>query len=343
MAFTAFRCCDKTLAMENSISILGNEILPGERRTINFNIAKLYTSTIVEIPIIVERSSRPGPVVLITAGIHGDEINGVEIVRQLIQKKINRPTKGTIICIPVLNVFGFLSMDRNFPDGRDLNRIFPGTKNGSLASRFAYQFVNEILPDIDICLDFHTGGASRFNTSQIRIDPRNKKDLILAEVFNAPFILESKIIDKSYRATCSKMNKTTLLFEGGKSEFIDRGVAKEGVQGTIRVLHHLKMLSKKVEIPTPTKPSIIITDSRWIRAKYSGMFHPHVAHGTFVEKGQVIAAITDPYGKTNYKMKVSNSGYIININESPIVYQGDAVFHISTSYKDSNTSSNEEA
>lgn len=330
--------------MKEPIYILGNEILPGERKTINFDIAKLYTSTKVEIPVIVERSLRPGPVVLITAGIHGDEINGVEIVRQLIQKKINRPATGTIICIPVLNVFGFLSMDRNFPDGRDLNRIFPGTKKGSLASQFAYQFVNEILTAVDICLDFHTGGASRFNTSQIRIDPRNEEDLELAHVFNAPFILESKKIDKSYRGTCFKMKKKILLFEGGKSEFIDKDVAEEGVNGTIRVLEYLGMLSKKIELPENLsrneQKSITIKSSRWVRAKYSGMFQAEITHGAFVEKGQVVAAITDPYGKTNYKVKVANSGYIININESPIVYQGDAIFHISTSFIDPNKVSN---
>ncbi len=327
--------------MKDPLYILGNQIMPGERKTINFNIAKLYTSTKVEIPIIVERSTRPGPVVLITAGVHGDEINGVEIVRQLIYRKINRPARGTIICIPVLNVFGFLSMDRNFPDGRDLNRVFPGTKKGSLASRFAYQFVNEILPVVDICLDFHTGGASRFNTSQIRIDPKNDKDLELAHVFNAPFILESKKIEKSYRGTCSKMNKSILLFEGGKSEFIDKDIAEEGVGGVIRVLEHLEMLSSKIEIPKAARSSITIKSSRWIRAKYSGMFHPEIAHGAFVEKGQVVASITDPYGKNNYKVKVANSGYIININESPIVYQGDAIFHISTSFIDPNIEGDE--
>jgi len=151
----------------NLLNILDKEILPGTSTTINFNVAKLYTSTKVEIPIIVERSNNPGPVILITAGVHGDEINGVEVVRQIIAKKINKPAKGSIICIPVLNVFGFLNMDRFFPDGRDLNRVFPGHKNGSLASRFAYQFINQILPVADFCLDFHTGGASRFNAAHV--------------------------------------------------------------------------------------------------------------------------------------------------------------------------------
>lgn len=153
------------------MEILGTKIALGESKTISFNIARLYTTTDIEIPVIVERAEKAGPTVLLTAGIHGDEINGVEIVRQLIAKKFNKPKKGTIICIPILNVFGFLSKSRDFPDGRDLNRVFPGSKTGSLASRVAYHFVKEILPASDYCIDFHTGGASRYNAAQIRVSP----------------------------------------------------------------------------------------------------------------------------------------------------------------------------
>ena len=133
----------------NELHILGEKISPGGKCTINFNMAKLYTTTSVDVPIIINRSKKPGPCILLTAGIHGDEIGGVEIVRQIISKGINKPARGTIICIPVLNIFGFLNMAREFPDGRDLNRVFPGSKHGSLASRFAYQFVNKILPVAD--------------------------------------------------------------------------------------------------------------------------------------------------------------------------------------------------
>ncbi|MFZ0488881.1 MAG: succinylglutamate desuccinylase/aspartoacylase family protein, partial [Salegentibacter sp.] len=128
------------ITKDNVLEILGERVLPGKSATINFNMAKLYTTTSVEVPVIIERSKKPGPVMLITAGIHGDEINGVEVVRQIISKGINKPIKGTVICIPVVNIFGFLNLSREFPDGRDLNRMFPGTKNGSLASRFAFQF-----------------------------------------------------------------------------------------------------------------------------------------------------------------------------------------------------------
>jgi len=315
---------------KDTLSILGHNIPLGKSKTINFNIAKLYTSTKVEIPIIIERSKIPGPTVLITAGIHGDEINGVEVVRQVIAKKINKPAKGSIICIPVLNVFGFLSMNRFFPDGRDLNRVFPGTKNGSLASRFAYQFVNQILPVADYCLDFHTGGSSRFNAPHIRVDPKNEKLVALAKVFNAPFTLFSKNLDGSYRATCAKKGINILLFEGGKSQDSNRDIAREGVFGVMRVLSYLKMLETTFDIPDKTEDSIIINKSFWMRAKYSGLLHIKIPIGKQVEKGEVLATITDPYGKMRHVVKASHNGYIINVNEAPIVYKGDAIFRITT-------------
>ena len=313
----------------NVLEILGKRIPPGKGTTINFNMAKLYTTNSVDVPIIIERSRKPGPVILITAGIHGDEINGVEVVRQLIVKEINKPAKGTVICIPIINIFGFLSMSRDFPDGRDLNRVFPGTKNGSLASRFAYQFVQKILPIADFCLDFHTGGASRFNAPQIRIKKGENNALHYARIFNAPFTIMSKTITKSYRETCYRLGKPVLLFEGGKSKDSNKTVAKQGVEGVMRILAHFEMLRPKFEVPEPPAETVLIEYSSWIRAKYSGLLHIKIPCGKHVEKGEYIATITDPYGKLRHRVKAPNEGYIINVNESPIVYQGDAIFHLS--------------
>lgn len=317
------------ITKDNILEILGEKILPGKSATINFNMAKLYTTTSVEVPVIIERGKKPGPVILITAGIHGDEINGVEIVRQIIAKGINKPQKGTIICIPVVNVFGFLNLAREFPDGRDLNRMFPGTKQGSLASRFAYQFVQKILPVADFCLDFHTGGASRFNAPQIRIQKDDKVGVKYAKIFNAPFTIESKTITKSYRDTCTKLGIPVLLFEGGKSVNSNKEIARQGVEGTMRILEHFEMLDSKFEKPDVIAETVFIENSVWLRAKYSGMLHIKIPCGKHVEKGEYIGTITDPYGKFRHRVRASNEGYVININESPIVYQGDAIFHIS--------------
>lgn len=309
--------------------LFGETILPGESRTINVEIARLHTTTKINIPIIVRRSLIEGPVVLFSAGIHGDEINGVEIVRQIIQKKINHPSRGTIICIPIINIFGFINKSREFPDGRDLNRIFPGSKKGSLASRFAYHIVNEVLPIIDYAVDFHAGGASRFNVPQIRISENNPELKLLADVFNAPFTLYSKNIRGSFRNTCEKANVKMLLFEGGKSLDINNAVANEGITGVKRLLHYLDMLDAKQFLEIAEEKSIYIQNSGWLRAKCSGLLHDYNLIGKFVTKGTILAIITDPFGKFEKKVKAPHDGFIINANHSPIVYEGDAIYHIS--------------
>ncbi|GAA0751943.1 succinylglutamate desuccinylase/aspartoacylase family protein [Psychroflexus lacisalsi] len=314
---------------KNVLHILDRKVFPGEKARINFNTAKLYTTTSVEVPVIIQRAKKPGPVLLITAGIHGDEVNGVETVRQFISKGINKPTRGTVICVPVLNVFGFLNMTREFPDGRDLNRMFPGSKTGALASRFAYQFASEILPAADYCFDFHTGGASRFNAAQIRIDKTDERGEELARVFNAPFTVYSSTIKNSYRMTCVKHGKTVLLFEGGKSKDNNKEISKHGVDGLKRIMKYFDMLKSNFEIEDPEENTKFISSTYWMRAKYSGLLHIKIPIGKLVEKGEFIATITDPYGSFRHKVKASNNGYIINANQSPIVYQGDAIFHIS--------------
>jgi predicted deacylase len=315
----------------HSLTILGHDIGLGESKTLNFNIAKLYTSTDIEIPIIIERAKVPGPTILLTAGIHGDEINGVEVIRQLIAKKINKPKKGTIICIPILNIFGFLNANRAFPDGRDLNRVFPGTISGSLASRVAHHFTKEILHHADYCLDFHTGGASRFNAPQVRIRPNDEKLMNLAKVFNPPFIVISSNIEKSFRTTCAKMGIPIILFEGGKALSSNKFVVKNGVDGVRRILDELDMLSDKFKPSEILTESIVIKKSKWVRAQKSGLLHVKIDCNKHVQKDEFLATITDPYGTMRFVVRAPNKGYIINVNHSPIVHQGDAIFHISTS------------
>ncbi len=316
-----------------TLTILGETIELGESREVNFDVANLHTSTPVNVPVIVERSKKPGPTVLFTAGIHGDEVNGVEIVRQLIAKGINKPKCGTIICMPVINIFGFINLKREFPDGRDLNRVFPGSPAGSLAARVAYKLIHEVVPHVDLIVDFHTGGSDRFNAPQLRYAKENKELNDLAKVFGAPFVLYSKNLSKSFRTTCYKLGKPLLLFEGGKSFHIDDVVTNSGVNGSKRILKHLGMLKTVFKASKPKKACVFIDKSKWQRAKYSGMFKASVKFGAHVEKDDLIGNITDPYGKFNYFVRALNSGYIINVNESPIVYQGDALFHISTELK----------
>ncbi|HLV50343.1 MAG TPA: succinylglutamate desuccinylase/aspartoacylase family protein, partial [Flavobacterium sp.] len=240
----------------------------------------------------------------------------------------------TIICIPLINVFGFVNQERDFPDGRDLNRIFPGSANGSLASRFAYRIMQDIVPFVDYVIDFHSGGRSRFNVPQIRIEPNNNELAVLANAFSAPFLLYSDNINGSFREACDQSGVKYLLFEGGKALDMDAEVIEAGVQGTIRFLDHLNMLGTSFRSELPSQPMVRITNSSWVRAQYSGLFHNFVANGTYVKEGEELGKITDPYGLVEEPVLAPNDGYILCQNQAAIVFQGDAVYHISTQLKD---------
>ncbi|GGW28344.1 succinylglutamate desuccinylase/aspartoacylase family protein [Arenibacter certesii] len=315
-----------------SFELLGHSILPGKGMLLNLDIAKLHTGTKIEVPIIVQRGKKPGPVLLITGGIHGNEVNGVEIVRKLISKKYNRPVSGTVICIPVINIFGFLNQARPFPDGRDLNRMFPGSPRGSLASRFAYHLIKEIAPVVDYCIDYHTGGESRFNAPQTRINKGDEESMELAKVFGSPFIVLANTREKSFREALAKMGKKVLLFEGGKSLDINEKVTQTGIAGALRVMDHLGIrdFSEELELMEgKVLNPITIKSSQWVRAKYSGMFHPFVALGAKVKKGDLLGSVSDPFGNFERSIKATFTGHVICINQSPIINQGDAILHIS--------------
>ena len=309
-----------------SFIFLGKEIPAGKRTVLDLKVAKLHTRTTVNVPIIIERSNNPGPVVLLLAGIHGDETNGVGIIREIINLKLNIPKNGTIICIPVFNIFGYLIQTREFPDGRDLNRMFPGTINGSLASQFAYQFTKEIAPLVDYVIDFHTGGGERDNIAQIRCNEDDEKALELAKVFNPPMIVFSNNISKSLRDTLYKMDKTVLLFEGGKSKELNPTIINEGVNGTRNVLIRLGLIEGKL---TVRETPVYINKAKWLRASDSGMFKIMVKNGSFVKKKEVLGIIQDPFGEFKKKIYAPFDGYIFCINKTPIVNKGDALFHMS--------------
>jgi predicted deacylase len=306
--------------------ILNEEIHPGKGAQLNLEVAHLHTHTPVQVPVIVERGKVDGPVVLLMAGMHGDEINGMEIIRRVIRKGYNKPTEGIIICIPVFNIFGFLNVMRVLPDGRDLNRSFPGAKNGSLASQFAYHFMKEIAPKVDYVIDFHTGSAQRNNMAQIRCVFKDSESMELARIFNPPFIIHSAYIAKSIRESMNKRGKKILLFEGGKTNSIEEGIVKEGVDGIKRFLNHLNMRSFK-EVGNQHHP-IYIKEHKWLRAPNSGMFQTTVKNGDKVELGSILGIVTDPFGKIEKRIKSPMEGYVFCINESPVVNKGDAIFHI---------------
>ena len=312
------------------ITILGEEIAPGKKRILNLDIARLHTYSKIEIPVIVERGREDGPALLLNAGIHGNELNGVEIVRELLARKFTKPEKGMVISIPTLNIFGFINQTREFPDGKDLNRIFPGSGKGSLAGIFAHHMMKEIIPHIDYCIDFHTGGARRFNSSQIRISKDNEELLELAKVYNPRFIVYAGQREKSFRQAATLAGKNVLLFEGGKTHDFNQRITKRGVSGTIKLMQHLGMrdFSNELETMNDYLPAVIIKKSTWVRARQGGLFRFFIKDGARVKKDDVVGTISDPYGKYEYKIKIPADGHIIGLNHAPVVYKGDALLHL---------------
>lgn len=307
------------------IVIDGHKVLKGQEIQINALIARLPTRTPINIPVFVSRAKKAGPTLLVMAGIHGDETNGIEILRRIIRNKYHKPTCGTVIAIPVFNVYGFINHSRGLPDGKDLNRSFPGSKTGSLASRVAHFMTNEILPQVDIGIDFHTGGASHNNYPQIRASFQSEEEFGIAKAFGAPFIIESPFRDKSLRKTAAKAGKPILVYEGGETLRLRKQVLDVGVSGLLRVMKYLGM---RDDAPEAVHQPIFIKNSTWIRAKYAGLHHAHVRNGNKIERNQMLGLITDPYGQFEKVIKSPVNGYVIGINNYPVVNMGDALLHI---------------
>jgi len=307
------------------ITIAGHRIKLGEEKMVSLNIARLPSRTSIETPIVVSRSEKEGPVLLLMAGLHGDEINGVEIIRRMIARKYHRPDIGTTICIPVMNIYGFLNFSRELPDGKDINRSFPGSARGSLASQVAHHTMKDILPLIDYGLDFHTGGAKRANYPQIRCMWEDEQNRKLAGAFKAPFILNSKYRDKSLRKLGIAHGKRILVYEGGESQRFDEMAINEGISGARRLM---KFLGMAKVAPATLRDTIILQKSVWLRARTAGIFHATVENGTFIREGQRIGSITDPFGEYEMKQVSPATGYIIGLNYNPVVNHGDALLHI---------------
>ena len=310
--------------MPDLITIKDQKIGLGEHKKINLDIARLPTYTTISLPVHVYRAKEDGPVLLLTGGLHGDEINGIEIIRQLISSRKIVPEKGTIIAMPIVNVYGFILNERGVPDGKDINRSFPGVKGGSLARLLAYTLMKEIIPQVDCGIDFHTGGASRANYPQIRCSFNLSDAKELAKAFNAPVTLHSTLIAKSFRSAAHKKGKPILVYEAGESLRFDTDAIQVGVDGTLRLMKHLGMIDEAPE----TKITTMKRKSTWVRAKTAGLFLPEFKLGAEVENKQILGYINDPFGGTKTKVVFSGSGIIIGQNNNPVVHKGDALIHI---------------
>ena len=325
-----------------SLNIGGLSIAPGERVNIDLPVALLHTQTPLSMPVQIIRGKKDGPRLFISAAIHGDELNGVEIIRRLHQNKALKNLHGTLITIPIVNVFGVIHHSRYLPDRRDLNRCFPGSERGSLAGRLANLFMTEIVENTTHGIDLHTGALHRSNLPQLRANMDDPETERLAKVFGVPVILNSDIRDGSLRECAAERGIPMLLYEGGEALRFDELSIRAGVKGIINVMRELGMLPKRrYSVKSKVEP-LVARSSSWIRAMESGVFRAYTALGSRVGKGSVMGAITSPYGDNEVEVISPVSGIVIGKNNLPLINEGDALFHIARFHATKNAAENVE-
>ncbi len=316
--------------MVGDMIIGGTSIRPGERKRIQLDVAKLYDFTDMNIPIEVVRGKKEGPILFVSGAIHGDEINGVEIIRRLLSKKALNSIKGTLVAVPIVNVFGFNTNSRYLPDRRDLNRFFPGLQGGSLTAQLAYTFMNEIVAKCTHGIDLHCAAINRANLPQIRAcldDPEVNK---MAMAFKVPVVLDASLTQGTLRHAARERNIPILLFEGGEALRFNEKVIKSGLQGVISVMREIGMLKPLKNIITTKYDVFIAHSSHWIRAPHSGILSAKVHLGARVKKNQLLGIISDPFGFDKHEVRARRTGIIIGMATLPLLNRGEAVFHVAT-------------
>ncbi len=301
-------------------------VRPGQTKAVSLPITRLVTGADVDLPVRVVHGREDGPTVWIDAAIHGDEAVGVEVVRQVLAEIDPKTLRGTLIAVPIVNVLGFMTGDRYLPDRRDLNRSFPGSARGSLASRIAHLMMTEVVAKCDVGIDLHTGSDRRTNLPQIRADLEDPRTRELAEAFAAPVMLHARLRDGSLRAAAREAGATVLLYEAGEAWRMDGWAIDAGVRGVRRVLASLGMTDPVEE--DPPAPSQASFRSSWVRARGTGMLHLEVALGEHVVEGQRLGGLFDSFGKRVRLVHAERAGVVIGRTEAPVVNSGDAVVHV---------------
>jgi predicted deacylase len=301
-------------------------VRPGQAKAVSLPITRLVTGADVDLPVRVVHGREDGPTVWIDAAIHGDEAVGVEVVRQVLAEIDPKTLRGTLIAVPIVNVLGFMTGDRYLPDRRDLNRSFPGSARGSLASRIAHLMMTEVVAKCDVGIDLHTGSDRRTNLPQIRADLEDPRTRELAEAFAAPVMLHARLRDGSLRAAAREAGATVLLYEAGEAWRMDGWAIDAGVRGVRRVLAALGMTEPVDE--EPPIPSQASFRSSWVRARGTGMLHLEVALGEHVVEGQRLGGLFDSFGKRVRLVHAERTGVVIGRTEAPVVNSGDAVVHV---------------
>lgn len=314
--------------MATALRISDSLIRPGERRRLDLPLPSLFTQNPVVLPLHVVHGRRPGPRLFITAAVHGDEINGIAIIRRLLASSALRNLRGTLLAVPVVNVYGFVRHSRYLPDRRDLNRSFPGSEGGSLAGRLAATLMSEVVAESDLGIDLHTGAAHRENLPQIRarVDELGIPDL--ARAFDTPVILDADLRDGSLRAAAAAVGVPVLLYEAGEALRFDELSIRAGVRGILGVMRRLGMIRASARRARSPHQPVIARSSTWARAHTSGMLRFARPLGAWVEKGERLATIADPFGNGEEPVTAPVAGIVIGRMNLPLITEGEALFHI---------------
>ena len=313
--------------MSNKAFVLDDIVVnPGESKYVELPLPGLYTHSHIHMPVHVSCGKEAGPVMFISAAVHGDEINGVEIIRRMINLPALKKLKGTLVAVPVVNVYGFISKSRYLPDRRDLNRSFPGSEKGSMASKLAHMFLTSISNHCDYGIDLHTAAISRDNLPQIRALLENDDIKELAMAFGAPVVLNAPLREGSLREAASHTNTKVLLYEAGEALRFDEISIRAGVQGITNVMRKVGMLPasrkrNKIE-------SAVAHSSTWVRAPQSGILRSTNPMGQRIHKGDILGFVSDPFGETGIEVISPVSGMVIGRTTLPLVHKGEAIFHI---------------
>ncbi|MEQ9641545.1 MAG: succinylglutamate desuccinylase/aspartoacylase family protein [Alphaproteobacteria bacterium] len=305
----------------------GERIAPGERRIVDLPLSVLSNHTPMTLPVQVLHGQRDGPTVFVSAAVHGDEIIGVEIVRRLVRSSALRRISGTLLLIPIVNAFGFIGHSRYLPDRRDLNRSFPGSETGSLASQLAHLFLNDVVARSDYGIDLHSAAVNRINLPQIRVSPDDEDAGKLANVFGAPVILHSALRDGSLRYAAGELGVPVLVYEAGEGLRFDEFAIRVGVKGVLRVLKHLGMISgRSIKVGNIATP--VVRKSSWLRAPEGGILRTLRNVGDHVARDETVGLISDPFGASEAEVRATAAGLIVGRTNLPVINRGDALFHI---------------
>lgn len=313
--------------MADILEIAGIPVKPGETKRIELEAVKLYTDTSMSIPVFVKRGKKKGPILFVSAAIHGDELNGIEIISRLINSKQINSIRGTLIAVPFVNGYGVLNQSRYLPDRRDLNRSFPGSKRGSLAGRMAHLFLNEIVAKCDYGIDLHTGAIHRSNLPQIRANLDDPETLEMAKAFGLPVLINSNLRDGSLRESADSLGVRILLYEAGEALRFDELSIRAGFRGIINVMRHLSLLPPSRSKKPPVEP-FVARQSGWVRATDSGFVSHKRQLGDRVAKGDILATIKGPFGDILDTVISNAEGIIIGKQNIPLAQEGEAMYHI---------------